>query len=151
MHIYRGSCCCPSPGLALGNVCKCRAVCGIHHTCLDTRIHISTQCARNRRPQVLFETCAATLPGAGRGIIVCCGAESTGTGLNPRADVWALTLDGDEGTWVQLLADDAPNAPPARNAATLTPMGSGELLLHGGWRPFVQTFGDSHILKVHSE
>ena len=103
------------------------------------------------RPSPRAGACAATLPGAGRGIIVCCGAESTGTGLNPRADVWALTLDGDEGTWVQLLADDAPNAPPARNAATLTPMGSGELLLHGGWRPFVQTFGDSHILKVHSE
>ena len=47
-----------------------------------------------------------------------------------------------------------PNAPGPRNAATLTPIDSGDdtsstrLLLHGGWHPFVNTFGDSFVLTV---
>ena len=46
----------------------------------------------------------------------------------PRADVWALSIDGE---WTKLLDDDAPGAPGPRNAATLTPFGDGaELLLH---------------------
>ena len=83
-----------------------------------------------------------------------------------------------------LLADDAPSAPGPRNAATLTPLGdgelllrggrasykwqvttvdlsydswlqrdfrmAGELLLHGGWRPLVSTYGDSHVLTVRA-
>ena len=93
--------------------------------------------------------CAAPLPG-GRGIVMCCGAEATPNGLNPRADVWALELDGEGGAWTQLLADDAPNAPGPRNAATLTPLPDGKLLLHGGWRPFVSTYGDSHVLSVEA-
>ena len=78
------------------------------------------------------------------GMIVCCGAESDGGGLVPRADVWALSIDGE---WTKLLDDDAPGAPGPRNAATLTPFGGGaELLLQGGWRPFVSTYRDSHML-----
>ena len=79
-------------------------------------------------------------------MIVCCGAEQDGEGLVPRADVWALTVDG---AWTKLLDDDAPGAPGPRNAATLTPFGGGaELLLQGGWRPFVSTYRDSHMLCV---
>ena len=33
-------------------------------------------------------------------------------------------------------------------ASTLTPFGDGELLLQGGWRPFVSTYRDSHVLCV---
>jgi len=81
--------------------------------------------------------------------VVCCGAESSAEGLVPRADVWAITLGEDgEGEWQQLLDDDAPNAPAPRNAATLTPLGDGELLLHGGWWPFRRTYSDSHVLTV---
>ena len=49
-----------------------------------------------------------------------------------------------------LLGEDAPNAPGPCNAATLSPVGGGGLLLHGGWRPFVSTYGDSHVLKVEA-
>ena len=52
--------------------------------------------------------------------------------------------------WSRLLDDDAPGAPGPRNAATLTPLADGELLLHGGWRPFVSTYGDSHVLTVRA-
>ena len=96
------------------------------------------------RPSPRAGACAAPLPGGG-GMIVCCGAESDGGGLVPRADVWALTVDGE---WTKLLDDDAPGAPGPRNAATLTPFGDGELLLQGGWRPFVSTYRDSHVLCV---
>ena len=78
---------------------------------------------------------------------MCCGAEASESGLVPRADAWALTLDG---VWSRLLDDDAPGAPGPRNAATLTPLADGELLLHGGWRPFVSTYGDSHVLTVRA-
>ena len=97
------------------------------------------------RPSPRAGACAAPLPGGG-GMVVCCGAESDGGGLVPRADVWALTVDG---TWTKLLDDDAPGAPGPRNAATLTPFGDGaELLLQGGWRPFVSTYRDSRVLCV---
>lgn len=106
------------------------------------------------RPTPRAGACAASLPGGERGIVVACGAEAGLTGLVPRADVWALVLDDGEsadGTWTRLMADDAPNAPAPRNAATLTPLGDGEtLLLHGGWHPFVRTFGDSFILRIHA-
>ena len=50
--------------------------------------------------------------------------------------MWALTLDDSGGgEWSLLLGEDAPNAPGPRNAATLSPVGGGGLLLHGGWRP----------------
>ena len=50
------------------------------------------------------------------------------------------------------LGDSEPNAPAPRNAATLTPVGGrpGDLLLHGGWHPFVQTYADSHVLRVEA-
>ena len=101
------------------------------------------------RPSARAGACAAPLPGGG-GIVVCCGTEASETGLLPRADAWALTLDGG-GVWTRLLDDDAPTAPAPRNAATLTPLGDGRgLLLHGGWRPFVSTYGDSHVLTVEA-
>ena len=103
--------------------------------------------ADQARPSARAGACAAPLPGGTAGIVVCCGAEASETGLVPRADAWALTLDG---VWSRLLDDDAPDAPGPRNAATLTPLGDGRLLLHGGWRPFVSTYGDSHVLTVEA-
>ena len=105
----------------------------------DEKVYYSSN-----RPTPRAGACAAPLPGGG-GIVVCCGAEQGAQGLVPRADAWALTLDG---AWTQLLGDDAPGAPGPRNAATLTPLGGQELLLHGGWRPFVSTYADSHVLRV---
>ena len=103
------------------------------------------------RPSARAGACAASLPG-GSGIVLCCGAEASTAGLVPRADAWALQLDAEtgDGEWIQLLGDDAPGAPGPRNAATLTPHGDneGQLLLHGGWWPFKQTYADSYVLRV---
>ena len=105
------------------------------------------------RPSPRAGACAASLPPNGNGIVVCCGAEAGAAGLVPRADAWALTLDSKgEGQWTCLLADDALLAPAPRNAATLTPLGDrpGELLLHGGWHPFVRTYADSRVLRLET-
>lgn len=119
---------------------------------LDTRSWEWTPLAMERdapSPSPRAGSCAAPLPGGG-GIVVCCGAESGESGLVPRGDAWALEVDssGKRGCWTLLLDDDAPDAPGPRNAATLTPLGGSELLLHGGWRPFVSTYEDSHVLRI---
>lgn len=114
---------------------------------LDTRTWKWRQLSAGsaKAPSARAGACAAPLPGGG-GIVVCCGAGQGDGGLVPRADVWALTLDGE---WSMILGEDAPGAPGARNAATLTPIcTAGSLLLHGGWRPFVSTYHDSHLLKL---
>ena len=108
---------------------------------------------RSRRPTPRAGACAASTED---GIIMCCGAESAvPIGLCPRGDCWKLTVpeDGGEATWEMLVAEsqeDAaaamPGAPGPRNAATLTPLPDGKLLLHGGWRPFKSTYGDSFAL-----
>lgn len=41
-----------------------------------------------------------------------------------------------------------PGAGPSpRNAATLTAVGS-QLMLYGGWNPFVQSYNDTYIMDV---
>jgi hypothetical protein len=80
------------------------------------------------------------------------GAEVSETGLNPRADVWSLSLDKQEWT---LLMDDK-DGPPPRNAATLTEIDltdqSGQgFILTGGWAPFRQTWDDCYMLRIHDE
>ena len=95
-------------------------------------------------------------------------------GLHGCSDTWLLELiesksnDGSSSTtrakWTQLDEDGSANAPPGRNAATLTPLpskpqvlrGEGDddngdsqfFLLSGGWYPFRTTYGDNFVLKV---
>lgn len=69
-----------------------------------------------------------------------------GSGLEPLADAWAL--DTEALCWRQLSIQG--DAPSARNAAMLAPLGGGQLLYHGGWRPFVETFNDTYILQLES-
>ena len=103
------------------------------------------------RPSARAGACAAPLPGGG-GMLVYGGAESSANGLLPRSDLWAFTLGGDgSGAWKLLLPEDATDAPGPRNAATLTPLGDGDYLLHGGWRPFVSTYSDSYVLHIDRE
>jgi N-acetylneuraminic acid mutarotase len=87
-------------------------------------------------------------------VVVFGGAEATATGLHPRGDVWALSLEKNQ--W-ELLIDDNDNGesrPPPRNAASLTQInlegktGKG-FLLNGGWAPFRQTWDDCFLLHVH--
>ena len=42
---------------------------------------------------------------------------------------------------------DQGAGPSARNAATLTAVGS-KLVLYGGWNPFVKTYNDTYIMDV---
>jgi hypothetical protein len=85
-------------------------------------------------------------------VVLFGGAEVSETGLKPRADVWALSLDTQEWT---LLLDDK-DGPPPRNAATLTEIdltdqtGKG-FILTGGWAPFRQTWDDCYVLRIHDE
>jgi len=68
-------------------------------------------------------------------------------GLVPRGDVWGLDLLA-EGGWQEIVDQEAPNAPAPRNAHTLTHIGEGKLVLHGGWHPFVRTYDDTTALAV---
>ena len=92
-------------------------------------------------------------------------------GLHGCSDTWLSELknDGSSTTttvkWTQLGQDKSDQAPPGRNAATLTPLLSKSLviggendkntnyesqyfLLSGGWYPFRTTYGDNFVLKV---
>ena len=90
-------------------------------------------------------------------------------GLHGCSDTWLLeleetkTMSGSTKTkakWTQLGEDQSAEAPPGRNAATLTPLpssfgldqeedeGSRYFLLSGGWYPFRTTHGDNFVLKV---
>jgi len=96
-------------------------------------------------------------------------------GLHGCSDTWLLELieskknDGSSITttakWTRLGEDKFVEAPPGRNAATLTPLLSKSLviggendktdnkksqyfLLSGGWYPFRTTYGDNFVLKV---
>jgi hypothetical protein len=87
-------------------------------------------------------------------VVLFGGAEVSETGLKPRGDVWALSLDTQEWT---LLLDDK-DGPPPRNAATLTEIelstdqsGGTGFLLTGGWAPFRQTWDDCYMLRIHDE
>lgn len=108
--------------------------------------------------------------------IVFGGATSTDAGLHGCSDTWLLDLvesksnnGGSSVTkakWTQLYQDKSSEAPPGRNAATLTPLPSKPIglyedendndnsqffLLNGGWYPFRKTYGDNFVLKVSKE
>ena len=103
------------------------------------------------------------------------GASRSDAGLHGCSDTWLLELvegatnDGSSTTtkakWTQLNEDKSTQAPPGRNAATLTPILSKSLsiggdtdennkknthyfLLSGGWYPFRNTYSDNFVLKV---
>lgn len=93
------------------------------------------------------------------------GAETTESGLNGRADLWALHFDPKQGIarWELLISDDAREkegavVPPPRNAASITEIevqgkdateGDRTFLLQGGWAPFKITHADSYFLNIH--
>eukprot|EP00965_Chrysotila_dentata_P252091 6210481-Pleurochrysis_carterae.AAC.3 len=81
-------------------------------------------------------------------MVVAYGAErSDAGGLDPRADVWTLDISSSPPEWLMVTAEgDAA----ARNAASLTTMSTApaELLLHGGWKPFVKTYDDTHRMLL---
>jgi Galactose oxidase, central domain/Kelch motif len=104
------------------------------------------------------------------------GASRSEQGLHGCSDTWLLQLidDDDDNNntiscqWTQLNDDGAPNAPPGRNAATLTPLPKKPAMLNdnendddsddgdddyyfllcGGWYPFRTTYNDNYVLKV---
>jgi hypothetical protein len=74
-------------------------------------------------------------------------------GLVPRGDVWHLGVAAAAGgrveeAWRLAAGDAAAGAPAPRNAHSLTHLGNGRVLCHGGWHPFVRTFGDTALLAI---
>eukprot|EP00198_Chlamydomonas_reinhardtii_P005763 XP_001695099.1 predicted protein [Chlamydomonas reinhardtii] len=118
-------------------------------------------------------TLAAAAPGSGTGsasaaLYVYGGAPQSGSMYN---DLWRLDLETGGWSWVQLdPAGAAPHsnawlevevegpAPSPRNASIMVPLqpqplaavgdssAANRFLLHGGWRPFVETYNDSYIV-----
>eukprot|EP00980_Cylindrotheca_fusiformis_P016393 scaffold4887_cov118-Cylindrotheca_fusiformis.AAC.3 len=97
------------------------------------------------------------------GIVFGGATPSEKGGLVGLNDLWLMSIDLENGTvqWDELPVD---NAPPGRNAATLTSISKIKIgdsvessddnsdlhyfLLSGGWYPFVTTHGDTFVLKV---
>jgi Galactose oxidase, central domain len=92
------------------------------------------------------------------------GAEATSQGLQPLGDVWAF--DVTTSAWRRLVAGpesssaSGQDVPPPRNAATLTcisapqdysELGYRDYVLAGGWHPFVQTWDDCYVLRIHRQ
>lgn len=69
-----------------------------------------------------------------------------GSGLQPLDDVYSYsTLDN---TWQKQTTTG--QGPSARNAAIACVVADNEMLLHGGWDPFRQTYSDSFILQCEA-
>lgn len=66
-----------------------------------------------------------------------------GSGLQPLDDLF--TYNTVENAWQK--EPVAGQGPSARNAAIACGVAEGKMLLHGGWDPFKQTYGDSFILQ----
>ena len=88
---------------------------------------------------------AAAAPLDATSVVVAGGAaRGDDGGLDPLGDVWVLDVAAD--AWRR--ADASGDFKP-RNALVLCPSGGG-FLVHGGWRPFVETYGDTLALDVSS-
>ena len=108
------------------------------------------------RPSARAGACAAALDG--RTALFFGGAERApdNAGLIPRDDTWTLSMPS--ATWTKVSPAEADDtapvelacgiAPGPRNAASLCALREGELLLHGGWVPFVSTYDDTHTLEI---
>ena len=128
---------------------------------LDTETWVWEQCdCEGAMPSPRASPCFSALDD--KSCILFGGASrSDEVGLHGCSDTWLLEL-GEEGTakWTQLSEDKSAQAPPGRNAATLTPLltppgidknedeESQFFLLSGGWYPFRTTYGDNFVLKV---
>lgn len=66
-----------------------------------------------------------------------------GSGLQPLDDVFSYNIV--DNAWQK--EPVAGQGPSARNAAIACDVADGKMLLHGGWDPFKQTYGDSFILQ----
>ena len=67
-------------------------------------------------------------------------------------------LDVAANKWLTVVASSPGKRPAARNAATLTELAgrqdragnrAGMMVLHGGWRAFVETYNDTYLLQLH--
>ena len=72
----------------------------------------------------------------------CCRED--GSGLQPLDDV--IVYDTQHNRWEQPAVSGSK--PRARNAAVASMVSDKEMLLHGGWNPFKETYDDSFVLKV---
>eukprot|EP00898_Chlorokybus_atmophyticus_P001356 jgi/Chlat1/2220/Chrsp17S02544 len=72
------------------------------------------------------------------------GSDANSGGLVPLDDLHALDTESCRWETVQLKGSTKPGP---RNAAQLVAK-EGKLVIYGGWKPFVQSYSDTHILHV---
>ncbi|KAL3157872.1 hypothetical protein ABBQ32_012283 [Trebouxia sp. C0010 RCD-2024] len=92
--------------------------------------------------------CSHTAVVMGTSIVIFGGSyyRVDGSGLQPLDDVYSYsTLDN---TWQKQTTTG--QGPSARNAAIACVVADNEMLLHGGWDPFRQTYSDSFILQCEA-
>jgi len=80
-------------------------------------------------------------------VCFCCREEG---GLQPLDDTFVLDTTANEWRWPE---EGSGSKPAVRNAGTMNlvgggPESAGQLLLHGGWKPFVVTWNDSWLLPL---
>jgi hypothetical protein len=61
-----------------------------------------------------------------------------------------LALDTRDMMWQRLQQPAGQQLPGARNGSTMVPAGPGSstLVMHGGWKAFVESYDDTHLLQV---
>jgi N-acetylneuraminic acid mutarotase len=90
--------------------------------------------------------CSHAAAAAGGDIVYSGGSYyKEGGGLQPLADTFVLDTAANEWRWPD--EQDGGAKPAARNAATMNKVGE-QLVLHGGWNPFVETYNDTWVLPL---
>jgi hypothetical protein len=75
------------------------------------------------------------------------GGYDGGAGLTAFSETWRVHVDGDVAVWELVATGDAE--PPARVAASLNQLPSGQFLLQGGWDPKSKaTFETPNVLTI---
>ena len=72
----------------------------------------------------------------------CTACREDGSGLQPLNDTFMYSTTNDE--WHKV--ETAGKPPAARNAAVACLVEQNQMLLHGGWEPFRNTFSDTFLL-----
>lgn len=101
-----------------------------------------------QRPRMFCCACPATADVICK-LLPCVARQSVcvhreGGGLQALGETFVLDTAAGEWRWPEM----AGAKPPARNAATMDLTSGGQLLLHGGWVPFVSTFNDTWLLPA---
>lgn len=74
-----------------------------------------------------------------------CWCREDGQGLDSLNDLWTFNTESEQ--WQSQGKSDAQSGPSPRNAAVMEAVGN-QLVHHGGWLPFKQTYNDTWTLDT---